>query len=85
MRVLIVGATGMVGGDICARLSTQGKDVRAMVRSTSDPAKVAGLEAAGVEIVGGDLRDRASLAAACRGVDAVVSTASSMPFAYKPN
>jgi len=35
-------------------------------------------------VVQGDLRDAASLKAACQGVSAVISTASSMPFAYQP-
>ena len=33
----------------------------------------------------GDLRDAASLKAACKGVSAVITTASSMPFAYQPD
>jgi len=74
----------MVGGEVCKGLIAQGKSVRALVRAASDPAKVSRLQARGVETVQGDLRDRASLERACRGVDAVISTASSMPFAYKP-
>jgi uncharacterized protein YbjT (DUF2867 family) len=81
---LVVGATGMVGSEICRLLAAQGKQVRALVRSTSDPAKVEALKGYGVEIVEGDLCDRASLEAACQGVRAVISTASSMPFCYKP-
>lgn len=81
---LVVGATGMVGSEICKRLAARGKLVRAMVRSTSDQAKVANLKQAGVEIVQGDLQDRASLEAACQGVTAVISTVSSMPFSYHP-
>ncbi|MFN8487278.1 MAG: SDR family oxidoreductase [Caldilineaceae bacterium] len=84
MTTLVVGATGMVGGEICKRLVAQGKAVRALVRPTGDPAKVSQLKALGVETVQGDLRNRASLEAACRGVEAVITTASSMPFAYKP-
>jgi uncharacterized protein YbjT (DUF2867 family) len=82
--VLIVGATGMLGSEICKRLAARGKPVRAIVRSTSDQAKVANLKKAGVEILGGDLRDRASLEAACQGVTAVISTVSAMPFSYHP-
>jgi uncharacterized protein YbjT (DUF2867 family) len=81
---LVVGATGLVGGDICRRLAAEGKPVRAFVRTTSDPAKVEALKEQGVEIVAGDLCDPASLQAACRGVKAVISTASSMPFSYVP-
>jgi uncharacterized protein YbjT (DUF2867 family) len=81
---LVVGATGMVGGEVCRRLAAQGQPVRAMVRTTSDPAKVEALRDLGVELVQGDLRDRASLDAACRGAQAVITTASAMPFSYRP-
>lgn len=81
---LIVGATGRLGGEICRQLAAKGKPVRALVRATSDPAKVAALRDCGAEIVQGDLRDRASLDAACRGVTAVISTVSSMPVSYQP-
>jgi uncharacterized protein YbjT (DUF2867 family) len=81
---LIVGATGMLGGEICRQLAAKGEPVRALVRTTSDPAKVEALRECGAEIVRGDLRDRASLDAACQGVTAVVSTVSSMPFSYVP-
>ena len=81
---LVVGATGLVGGDICRRLVAEGRPVRALVRPTSDPAKVEALKNLGVEIVEGNVCDPASLEAACRGVTAVISTASSMPFSYQP-
>ncbi len=58
--------------------------MRALVRATSDPAKVRLLREAGVEVVEGDLRNPASLTAACQGVDALVSTVSAMPFSYVP-
>jgi uncharacterized protein YbjT (DUF2867 family) len=74
--ILVAGATGVLGGLICRRLRDRGDAVRALVRRTSSPDKVAGLRELGVEIVEGDLRDRASLDAACRGVDTVVSTVS---------
>ncbi len=81
---LVIGASGMVGSEICKQLAAIGKPVRAMVRSTSDQAKVANLKRAGVEAVQGDLRDRASIEAACQGVTAVISTVSAMPFSYHP-
>jgi uncharacterized protein YbjT (DUF2867 family) len=74
---LIVGATGMLGGEICRLLAAQGKPIRALVRKTSSPDKVAQLRSLGAEVVRGDLKDRASLEVACRGTSAVVSTASS--------
>jgi NADH dehydrogenase len=82
--ILVVGATGLLGTEMCRQLADKGKPVKAMVRSTSDQAKVNKLKSLGVELVQGDLRDRASLQAACQGVTAAISTASSMPFSYQP-
>src|SRR6476659_7053133 len=73
----IVGATGILGSEICRLLAEKGEPVRALVRSTSNPDKVAQLKALKAEVVIGDLKDRRSLDAACRGVTAVISTASS--------
>jgi NADH dehydrogenase len=81
---LVVGATGLLGGELCRRLAAEGRPVRALVRPTSDPAKVEALKDSAIEIVKGNLCDPASLEAACRGVTAVISTASSMPFSYVP-
>jgi len=76
MTTLLVGATGFLGSEICRRLTNQGRHVRALVRTTADPAKIDMLKKMGCALVYGDLRDRASLAAACRGVDEVITTAS---------
>ena len=75
---LVVGATGFLGTEICRQLIAQGQRVRALVRATSDPAKKAALQNLGVELIEGDLKDAASLAAACQGVTAVLSTATSI-------
>ena len=80
--ILVVGSTGLVGGEVCRQLRAAGRPVRALVRPTSDPEKVAALAAIGVEVVEGDVRDPASLTAACRGVDTVITTVSAMPFSY---
>lgn len=74
---LIVGATGLVGGEICRRLAAEQKPVRALVRPTGDRSRIDELRAAGAELATGDLKDRASIQAACAGVTAVLSTASS--------
>ena len=74
--ILVVGSTGFLGSDIVRRLATSGKQVRALVRATSDSAKRAQLESWGATLVEGDLKDRASLQRACAGVDTVISTAS---------
>ena len=72
--ILIAGASGALGGEIARRLRTRGRPVRALVRTTTDPGKVAALDGLGVEVVRGDLRDRASLDQACAACDAVIST-----------
>ena len=81
---LVIGATGMVGTEICRLLAASGKPVKALVRASSDPTKVEKLKRLDVTVVQGDLRDPASLKTACHGVEAVISTASAMPFAYAP-
>jgi uncharacterized protein YbjT (DUF2867 family) len=74
---LIVGATGMLGGEICRLLAEQGSAVRVLVRDSSNPEKVERLRELRAEVFRGDLKDRASLEKACSGASAVVSTASS--------
>jgi len=69
--ILVVGATGLLGGEICSRLSERGASVRALARKTSDGAKVQRLKSLRVKVVEGDLKDRASLEAACRGASTV--------------
>ena len=72
--ILVVGATGQLGGTIARRLIAGGKHVRVLVRPQTD----AGAWASGLaELTRGDLRDRASLDAACTGVTTVITTANS--------
>ena len=75
--VLVVGATGLVGSEVCQRLIRRGELVKALVRGTSSKEKIETLRLSGVELCVGDLKDPQSIVAACRGVDAVISTASS--------
>lgn len=70
--VLVVGATGHVGGKVVDELLARGKGVRALVRPSSDASK---LEAKGVEIARGDMLDLDSLIAAMTGADAVITSA----------
>lgn len=69
--IFVAGATGFLGGEISRRLVERGEAVRGLVRITSDPGSVERLRAVGVECVIGDVRDRASLDRACRGIDTV--------------
>lgn len=75
--ILVVGATGLVGSEVCRLLSESGSPVRGLVRRTSNPERLAQLSRLGVELAWGDLKDGSSLRDACRGAKTVVSTASS--------
>ncbi|WP_238009514.1 SDR family oxidoreductase [Dactylosporangium sp. AC04546] len=70
--VLVVGATGALGGRVVDALLADGKHVRALVRPATDASR---LQARGVEIARGDMLDLDSLVTAMQGVDAVISTA----------
>jgi len=75
--VLVVGSTGFLGMEICRQLVNAGRNVKALVRPTSDGAKVKTLRQMGVETREGDLKNAASIKKALEGVDSVISTASS--------
>ncbi|MEV7948139.1 NAD(P)H-binding protein [Streptomyces rubiginosohelvolus] len=63
MTILVTGATGTVGRRVVEQLLERGEHVRALTR---DPERAE--FPAGVEVVGGDLEDPASLVPALRGV-----------------
>lgn len=65
---LITGATGFVGGHLAERLAGEGWRVRALVRASSDTAR---LKALGAELVTGALDDAGALQAAADGADTV--------------
>jgi len=70
--VLVVGATGSLGGQVVDQLLARGRTVRALVRPGSDATR---LQAKGVEIARGDMLDLDSLVTAMTGADAAVTTA----------
>lgn len=74
--ILVVGATGVVGSAVVQRLRQKGMGVRALVRAASNPARLEALERAGAAMATGDLKESATLRAACQGIDTVISTAS---------
>ncbi len=75
--ILVAGATGYLGSEICRQLISKNKNVKGLVRTTSDSNKVAHLKKLGVEIVEGDLKNKGSLENALQGVSAVITTVSS--------
>ncbi len=62
--ILVTGASGFVGSAVVRALLDEGERVRVLLRPTSPRTNVAGLA---VEIVEGDVRDRASVARALGG------------------
>lgn len=73
--ILVVGGTGALGSAAAERLLAKGKSVRVMTRT---PAKAEALQALGAEIIQGDLRDKASLIRACKGVESILAAAHSI-------
>ena len=74
--VLVLGASGYVGGRLIPRLLERGYGVRCLVRS---PQKLAGTPwADSVDVVAGDLLDPGSYATAFRGVSFVIHLVHSM-------
>lgn len=68
MKCLVTGASGFTGLHLAMALRKQGHEVRALVRST---AMMASLDAAGIEVVHGELVDPQSVAAAARGCEQI--------------
>lgn len=75
--VLVAGATGFLGTEICRQLIAKKMAVKGLVRATSDASKIAHLKELGVETIEGDLKNKDSLENALRGISAVISTVSS--------
>lgn len=73
MKVLLTGGTGFVGSHVLAALVAHGHRVTALVRSPESASKV---RDAGAEPLIGDITDEVWVAAAMRGADATIHTAS---------
>ncbi len=71
--ILVAGATGALGFEICRRLRARKVPVCAIVRPISPGARIADLEDLGVEFRPGDLTNPGSLLAACEGASVVIS------------
>ena len=72
--ILVVGASGVLGKETLQRLLAENRHVRVLARNSE---RAGALEASGVDVVQGDLIDRASLARACAGVRRVFAAAHS--------
>src|SRR6059058_1173155 len=75
MRVLITGATGLLGGHLIKELQQRGEDIRALVLPVENADK---LEKQGVEVVRGDITDADTLRPAVEGVELIFHLAGMM-------
>src|SRR5918997_3472776 len=73
MRVLLTGATGLLGFELLNGLLAGGDEVRCLVRNES--ANAARLDGAGAEVFRGDANDEETLLRALRGADALLHVA----------
>jgi dihydroflavonol-4-reductase len=70
--VLVTGATGLVGANVCRQLSERGDHVRALARHSADTEP---LLAFGTEIVTGDVTDADDVRRAVAGSESVIHCA----------
>ena len=70
--VLVTGATGLAGANICKLLIERGDAVRALARETADTTPLVAL---GVEVVTGDVTDPDAVLRAATGSDAAIHCA----------
>jgi NADH dehydrogenase len=74
-RVLVVGASGLLGGAITRKLLAAGVPVRALGRNAE---KLAPFGKAGAEVAPVDLMNLSKLTEACRGIGQIVATANNV-------
>lgn len=72
MKALVTGATGFLGSHLCRRLVSDGFEVTALCRPTSEADRIADLP---ITIKTGDVTDRQSVEAAVSGNDVVFHAA----------
>jgi dihydroflavonol-4-reductase len=80
MKYLVTGATGLLGNNVVRQLLAAGEQIRVLARPSSDPKSLAGLD---IERATGDVRDAASVAEACRGVQVVIHSAGHVHLGWK--
>lgn len=77
MKVLVTGATGLLGHHLCRTLVEKGYRVTALRRSKSDVSLLAGLD---LDFASGDVTDLTSLEEATSGQEAVIHAAAHLAY-----
>jgi dihydroflavonol-4-reductase len=80
-KVLVTGASGFVGNAVARACARSGREVRVLVRKSSNTQWIRGM---GAELIYGDLRQPESLAKALEGCDELYHVAAQYTF-YNPN
>jgi nucleoside-diphosphate-sugar epimerase len=75
MKVLITGATGLLGGHLIKELQERGEDIRALVLPVENADKLVKL---GIEVVQGDVTDASTLGPAVTNIELVFHLAGMM-------
>jgi dihydroflavonol-4-reductase len=70
--ILVTGATGLAGANVCKQLIERGDAVRALARASADSAPLAAL---GVEVATGDVTNADEVKKAATGCDAAIHCA----------
>ena len=76
--IVVVGATGNLGGKIVNALLAKGAEVRAIVRLETDTEKINNLEQKGVKVFQVDTSKKSEISKHCIGADCVVSALSGL-------
>lgn len=82
MKVLVTGGTGFTGSHLVKKLLDEGLDVKVLARPGSNTAF---LRDSGVEIIQGDITDKASVGKAVKGTDRVFNVAAAYREAKLPD